>query len=92
MRGLAKLPILFIFLVFFFPNFVIKAQEIDDNLGVRVIVIDAGHGGKDGGCVGTSHIIEKNIALSIALKAGKYIEDNIKDVKVIYTRDTDVFY
>ena len=35
--------------------------------------------------------MEKDIALAIALKAGKYIEENIKDVKVIYTRTTDVF-
>jgi N-acetylmuramoyl-L-alanine amidase len=90
-KGLAKIPILFVSLFFFFLNFVIKAQEVDDNLGIKVIVIDAGHGGKDPGCVGTSPIIEKNIALSIALKTGKYIEDNIKGVKVIYTRDTDVF-
>jgi N-acetylmuramoyl-L-alanine amidase len=90
-KGLAKIPILFFSIVFFFLNFVTKAQEVDNNLGIKVIVIDAGHGGKDGGCVGTSPIIEKNIALSIALKAGKYIEENIKDVKVIYTRDTDVF-
>lgn len=88
---MAKITILFFSLFFFFLNFVIKAQEVDDNLGIKVIVIDAGHGGKDGGCVGTSAIIEKNIALSIALKTGEYIEENIKDVKVIYTRDTDVF-
>ena len=90
-KGLAKVPILFFSIVFFFLNFVIKAQEVDENLGIKVVVIDAGHGGKDGGCVGTSSIIEKNIALSIALKTGKYIEENIKDVKVIYTRDSDVF-
>lgn len=68
----------------------VKSQEVTENLGVKVVVIDAGHGGKDGGCVG-SHALEKNIALSIALKTGKYIEENIKDVKVIYTRTTDVF-
>jgi len=67
-----------------------KAQEVNENLAVRLIVIDAGHGGKDGGTVGTS-ALEKNIALSIALKTGRYIEENIKDVKVIYTRKTDVF-
>lgn len=57
---------------------------------VRVVVIDAGHGGSDPGCHGLKHF-EKDVALSITLKVGKYIEENIKDVKVVYTRKTDVF-
>lgn len=57
---------------------------------VRTVVIDAGHGGKDPGCHGTKHF-EKDVALSVALKLGKYIEDNFQDVKVVYTRKTDVF-
>lgn len=55
-----------------------------------VVVIDAGHGGKDPGAIGRSSQ-EKKIALSIALKVGSYIEKNMKDVKVIYTRKTDKF-
>lgn len=55
-----------------------------------VVVIDAGHGGKDPGAVGRSSY-EKTIALSIALKTGAYIELNMKDVKVLYTRKTDRF-
>lgn len=55
-----------------------------------VVVIDAGHGGRDPGAVGRSSQ-EKHIALSIALKTGAYIERNMKDVKVIYTRKTDKF-
>jgi len=58
--------------------------------GLRVIVIDPGHGGKDPGCNGVSHK-EKDVALAVALKLGKLIEENLKDVKVIYTRTTDVF-
>jgi N-acetylmuramoyl-L-alanine amidase len=57
---------------------------------LRTIVIDAGHGGKDGGCLGTNSK-EKDIALAIALKLGKLVEENFQDVKVIYTRKTDVF-
>ena len=53
-------------------------------------MIDAGHGGKDPGCHGSKYK-EKDIALAVALKLGKYLEDNFKDVKVIYTRKTDVF-
>lgn len=56
---------------------------------VRTVVIDAGHGGRDPGAVG-KHSYEKNINLSIALKLGKYIKNNMPDVRVIYTRKTDV--
>ncbi len=62
----------------------------DDPKGIKVIVIDAGHGGQDPGCNGVSHL-EKDISLSVALKFGQLIEENCKDVKVIYTRKTDVF-
>jgi N-acetylmuramoyl-L-alanine amidase len=55
-----------------------------------VVVIDAGHGGKDPGAVGAKGK-EKHINLAVALKTGKYITDNMKDVKVIYTRDDDTY-
>jgi N-acetylmuramoyl-L-alanine amidase len=57
---------------------------------VNKVVIDAGHGGKDPGAVG-SRSKEKDIALAIALKVGGYIEKYIPDVEVIYTRKSDVF-
>ena len=56
-----------------------------------VIVIDPGHGGKDAGAIGVNGVKEKNINLGIALKLGKLIEKNMKDVKVVYTRKTDKF-
>ncbi|MFH0895248.1 MAG: N-acetylmuramoyl-L-alanine amidase [Bacteroidota bacterium] len=56
----------------------------------KTIVIDAGHGGKDPGACG-SKTKEKDITLALALKLGGYIEQNIKNVKVIYTRSTDEF-
>ena len=55
-----------------------------------VVVIDPGHGGKDPGAVGAKGK-EKHINLAVALKTGKYISDNMKDVKVIYTRDSDTY-
>lgn len=55
---------------------------------VDVVVIDAGHGGHDNGTHGRL-LKEKDLALSIALKVGSYIEKNIPDVKVIYTRKDD---
>jgi len=57
---------------------------------IRTVVIDAGHGGKDPGCSGIFSK-EKTIALAIALKLGKYIEQYLPNVKVIYTRKKDVF-
>ncbi len=54
----------------------------DPPKGIRTIVIDAGHGGRDPGAVG-KRAKEKDIALAIALKTGYYIEENIPDVKVI---------
>jgi len=76
------------FLVLFFSAFIIQKQE--PKRKVKIIVIDPGHGGKDPGCSGHIHN-EKAVALAVALKLGKYIEDNIKDVKVIFTRKTDIF-
>lgn len=54
-----------------------------------VVVIDAGHGGKDPGNEWNG-FVEKNIALKVALKVGKILEKH-KDIKVLYTRKTDVF-
>lgn len=54
------------------------------------LVIDAGHGGKDAGACANG-AMEKNINLSVALAFGRYVEQNCPDVRVIYTRKTDVF-
>jgi len=57
---------------------------------IQTIVIDAGHGGKDTGALGKV-ANEKTLNLAVALKFGAYIEENLPDVKVIYTRKTDKF-
>ena len=57
---------------------------------IRTIVIDAGHGGHDVGCLGSSSQ-EKHIALAVSLKLGELIEKYFPDIRVIYTRETDVF-
>ena len=54
------------------------------------LVIDAGHGGHDAGALGAISK-EKNINLAVALQFGKYVERNMPDVHVVYTRKTDVF-
>ncbi|MGD1848610.1 MAG: N-acetylmuramoyl-L-alanine amidase [Salibacteraceae bacterium] len=83
----------------FLASFVPKSSggdppaQTQSNFGIRKVVIDAGHGGKDPGNLGTGRykFTEKNVALAVALKLGKYIEEKIPDVEVIYTRDDDTF-
>lgn len=70
--------------------FAISLFSADNKNKVRVVVIDAGHGGEDPGAVG-KECKEKDLTLSVALKLGKYLEENFPDIKVIYTRDKDVF-
>jgi len=64
-----------------------------DDSALNVVVLDAGHGGKDPGAMGTGRYkkTEKDIALDVTLMLGKYIENEFKDVKVVYTRDDDSF-
>ena len=66
------------------------AVQADEDAGKFVLVIDAGHGGHDPGAVGAISK-EKNINLNVALAFGRLVESNCADVKVIYTRKTDVF-
>lgn len=65
------------------PNLPIKNQ-------VKKVVIDAGHGGHDPGTSG-KFSREKDVALKIALELGSTIQKHLKDVEVIYTRDSDKF-
>ena len=57
---------------------------------IKKVVIDAGHGGHDSGCVGDAGVEKKN-ALAIALKLGQKIKNNFPNIDVIYTRDKDEF-
>jgi N-acetylmuramoyl-L-alanine amidase len=71
-----------------------KKQQLSserDRWKLDVIVIDAGHGGKDPGCIGVVGTREKNITLDVGLKLGHLIESNLRGVKVVYTRSTDKF-
>jgi N-acetylmuramoyl-L-alanine amidase len=60
------------------------------NHKVQTVVIDAGHGGKDPGCMG-SFAKEKDICLSVSLALGELIQEHYPDVKVVYTRKKDEF-
>jgi len=63
----------------------------NNQFNIKTIVIDAGHGGKDPGAIGYGKSYEKDVALAVALKLGEYIQKNFPDVRVVYTRKTDVF-
>jgi N-acetylmuramoyl-L-alanine amidase len=66
------------------------SAKTPDKSGINVIVIDAGHGGKDRGTTGGTNP-EKKITLQIALKLGEKIKESMPNVKVIYTRKKDIF-
>ncbi|HEX8548576.1 MAG TPA: N-acetylmuramoyl-L-alanine amidase, partial [Cytophagaceae bacterium] len=57
---------------------------------LKTIVLDAGHGGKDPGCIGRS-IKEKEVNLDIALRLGKLIREGMPEVKIVFTRKEDKF-
>jgi len=82
-----------VILIAFISIFIITStgyQAFTQDYKIKTIVIDAGHGGKDGSTRGL-YSTEKDVALKTALRLGKAIEQNLPDVKVVYTRSEDVF-
>ena len=67
-----------------------KIKEMRKRWLLNTIVLDAGHGGKDMGCTSRKGLQEKTVNLDITKKLGKLIESNM-GIKVIYTRNEDVF-
>lgn len=90
-----KRPQILIALVLILGIFLIASSvpEKSDKSVVTRVVIDAGHGGKDPGNLGTGRykVTEKTIALNVSLKVGNYIKEAFPDVEVYYTRDNDTF-
>jgi len=85
LSGIRHLFFIILCFSFAFPTYTFAKEE------PFVVVIDAGHGGKDPGAIGKKKGKEKDINLAVALLTGKLVRDNHPDVKVIYTRDKDVF-
>ncbi len=77
-----------------FTVFLTSSAQLESSksqiFSVKTVVIDAGHGGHDPGCLGSSSQ-EKHVCLGVALKLGKLLKSYCPDVKVIYTRDKDEF-
>lgn len=70
----------------------LSASAQGGGVALRTVVIDAGHGGHDPGAISTDgKLTEKFVVLDVALSLGKMINEAYPDVKVIYTRDKDVF-
>lgn len=78
--------LLVIFVQWIWPDGV----QAQDALKFKTVVIDPGHGGKDSGALGKNSK-EKDIVLKVAIKLGEYINQYLPEVKVVYTRKTDVF-
>ncbi|SKB27243.1 N-acetylmuramoyl-L-alanine amidase family protein [Daejeonella lutea] len=82
----ALIPLAFLLV---FTSF--KASADDKPYRIKTIVIDAGHGGKYTGATGR-YSKEKDVTLQVAMKLGKAIEENMKDVTVMYTRTRDMHF
>jgi N-acetylmuramoyl-L-alanine amidase len=79
-----------IYLLFLFVAAVPIDQPKTKKKGIHTVIIDAGHGGHDSGCM-YGGVKEKDLTLRMALALGTRITELIPDVKIIYTRKTDKF-
>ena len=79
----------FLILLFCFNGYSVLAQK----KGLNTIVLDAGHGGKDPGALGTGRYskTEKHLALEMVKRVGAYLEKAFPEMNIIYTRKKDVF-
>ena len=68
-----------------------SVEEEIEKWKFNVIVLDAGHGGKDPGAIGLNGVREKDINLAVVKELGALIKKNMKDIEVAYTRDDDSF-
>lgn len=91
-KKVSFLNITTLFFLLMFPFLGISGQENTGKMGLKTVVIDPGHGGKDPGALGkTRKTDEKHIVLSVSKNLKNMIETEYPDVKVVLTRSTDVF-
>jgi len=90
-----NIPLMYLKSILTFIIYLVLSNSIDNQViaqeyKIKTIVIDAGHGGKDGATHGV-YSKEKDVALKTALNLGRALQDSLKGIKVIYTRESDVF-
>jgi N-acetylmuramoyl-L-alanine amidase len=85
-----RYTVILLFAVFTFSIRLNAQLSNSDRSILKTVVIDAGHGGKDPGCHG-GYANEKTVCLNIALKLGEMIKKKYPNIKVVYTRDRDIF-
>ncbi len=84
-----KIMPLFLVFIFLAASVPPEPKKINKKT-IKTIVIDAGHGGHDPGCM-TNNVREKDVTLAIALALGEKLKAQLPDVNIIFTRSTDVF-
>ena len=77
--------------IFSFTQNLLHAQTEQEYTGIRTVILDAGHGGRDPGNLGTKRYstVECDITLAVTLKLGEYIREYLPEVKVVYTRTSN---
>lgn len=72
-------------------SFIGLAQNESQYTGIRTVVLDAGHGGRDPGNLGTRRYstVERDITLAVTLKLGEYLREYLPEVNVVYTRTSN---
>lgn len=88
--ALLRSKVILMIIIYLTTSLTADNQLFAQEYKIKTIVIDAGHGGKDGSTRGL-YSTEKDVALKTALRLGQLIQENLKDVKVIFTRDDDTF-
>jgi N-acetylmuramoyl-L-alanine amidase len=78
------------FIIILISSFNTRPDAVFQKPSIKTIIIDAGHGGKDNGARG-DYSFEKDICLDIAMKLGKKLEQEFPEIKILYTRTTDVY-
>lgn len=84
-----KTAFLFILVSLIFFSFAFENKQANPAKSIRTLIIDPGHGGLDPGAPG-SFSTEANVALAVSLKLGAAIQKEFPDIKIIYTRTTDI--
>ena len=86
-----KLRTLVLIALFSLSTFLTKGQDETQYTGIRTVILDAGHGGRDPGNLGTKRFntVERDITLAVTLKLGEYLREYMPELNVVYTRTSN---